>query len=133
MNEKQRHALTLRETDVDNAMRRLSGDESLYGACMRAFLDDSTVEQLNVSIENGSWDEAFTAAHALKGVAGNMGFVPLMHRTGQLIVLIRGGRMQEIPQALEQVNSAYRDVIDGIHQYFTYAEDTTKEKQYENE
>lgn len=133
MNVQQYHALNLRETDTEGVMRRLSGDETLYAACLRAFLDDRTIEQLNVSVESGAWDEAFTAAHALKGVAGNMGFIPLMHNTGKLIVLIRGGRMLEIDQSLEQVNSAYRDIVDGIHQYFAFGAKEQKEMRYEDQ
>ena len=133
MNARQLHALRLRETDVASALQRLGGNETLYDACLRAFLDDQTVAQLNATIRSGSWDEAFTAAHALKGVAGNMGLVPLMHNTGQLIVQIRGGRIHEIPQAMEQVNSSYRDITDGIHQYFAFAAKNDEEKKYESE
>ena len=122
MHARQYHALRLRETDIEGALHRLGGNDALYASCLSAFLDDPTTDQLNVAIESGSWDEAFTAAHALKGVAGNMGFVPLMHSTGQLIVLIRGGRMQDIPPALEKLNSSYRDIIDAIHQFFAYAD-----------
>ena len=127
MNVRQYRALSLRETDVDGTMRRLRGDEALYTMCLDAFLTDPTIEQLNISVENDSWDEAFTAAHALKGVAGNMGFVPLMHNTGQLIVLLRGGRIKELSQSLAQVNSAYRDIVDGIRQYFAFAGENRKE------
>lgn len=80
------------------------------------------MEQLIASVDNCSWDEAFTAAHALKGLAGNLGFVPLMHATGRLVVLIRGGRTNEIKEAMEGVKSCYRDIIDAIRQYISYQE-----------
>ena len=126
MNARQYHVLHLRNTDTEGALHRLGSNDALYEACLYAFLDDPSVDELNVAVEVGSWDEAFTAAHALKGVAGNMGFVPLMHSTGQLIVLIRGGRMLDIAPALEKVNSSYRDIIDAIHQYFAYADITSE-------
>lgn len=126
MTERQRHVLSLRRTDINAALRRFSENEAIYSACMNAFLYDQTVEHLNESIEKGLWDDAFTAAHALKGVAGNMGFIPLMHDTGQLIVLIRGGRTSEIRQALEKVNSSYRDIVDGINQYFVLEGEKSK-------
>jgi HPt (histidine-containing phosphotransfer) domain-containing protein len=128
MNIRQRHALALRETDIDGAIKRLGDSESLYVSCLRGFLDDKTTEELNISVEQCVWDEAFTAAHALKGVAGNMGFVPLMQSVGQLLVLIRGGRLNDINEALEQVNSCYRDITDGIRQFFSYADRTAGEE-----
>ena len=126
MNARQSRALFLRSVDIEGAIRRMCGDEAVYAACLRAFLDDPSVRELNQTILTASWDDAFTAAHALKGVAGNMGFVPLMHNTGQLIVLIRRGQLSDIPRALELVNSAYRDIVDGIRQYFAYADENTK-------
>lgn len=123
MNARQLHALRLRETDTDGAIRRMCDSETIYTACLRAFLEDPSVRQLNQSVAGALWDDAFTAAHALKGVAGNMGFIPLMHNTGQLIVLIRRGQLHDIQASMEQVNSAYRDIIDGIRQYFAYADE----------
>ena len=118
MTEKQLHALSLRETDIPGAMRRFYGDEALYISCLDGFLYDPTLADLNTAVRNQAWDDAFTAAHALKGLAGNMGFVPLMHATGQLVVLIRGGRTREIAESMAQVNSSYRDITDAIRQNF---------------
>ncbi len=122
MNEKQRRALTLRETDLQGVLRRLNGNEQLYISCLGMFLDDSTLTELNTAIRTKSWDDAFTAAHALKGLAGNMGFIPLMHSTGQLVVLIRGGRLREIGDCIAQINSNYRDITDAIRENFTQKE-----------
>lgn len=100
----------------------MCGDEQLYISCLWMFLDDPTMDELNEAIRIKSWDEAFTAAHALKGLAGNMGFVPLMHSTGKLVVLIRGGRLQEIGDCVAQINSNYRDITDAIRTSFTHKE-----------
>lgn len=125
MNIAQLRALTLRQTDVQGAVNRLCGNEELYIMCLREFMDDPTMSELNRAVSGCAWDEAFTAAHALKGLAGNLGFVPLMHSTGQLVVLIRGGRLSEIGDAMLQVNSSYRDIIDAIRANFL---DANKDK-----
>ena len=119
MDDKQQRSLTIRDTDVQGAIKRFCGNEALYISCLQMFLEDTTIEDLKRAIEAQSWDEAFTAAHALKGLAGNMGFVPLMHSTGQLVVLIRGGRVQEINDCVMQINSNYRDITDAIRDNFT--------------
>ncbi len=118
MTDQQLRALLVRDTDVRGALRRLYDDEALYTECLTQFVSDPTWEELNAAVANQAWDEAFTAAHALKGVAGNLGFVPLMHATGQLVVLIRGGRLRELDEGLMQVNSCYRDIIDAIAMNF---------------
>ena len=121
-----RNALFQRETDVSGALRRLYGDEALYIACLSDFLQDPTMDELNAAIKKERWDDAFTAAHALKGLAGNMGFVPLMHSVGQLVVLIRGGRTREISECMLQVNSSYRDITDAIRENFIETETELK-------
>lgn len=128
MNGKQHEALALRETDVDGALHRMNGCGTLYEACLRFFPEDPTMKQLNAAVASCAWDDAFTAAHALKGMAGNMGFIPLMHSTGQLVIQLRGGHMKEIPTAIKLVNSSYRDILDGIYQYFAYADEKGKVK-----
>lgn len=118
MTEKQLKALALRDTDIQGSLERFGGNESLYISCLLMFLKDPTMAQINKSIEEKNWNEAFTAVHALKGLAGNMGFVPLMHSTGKLVVLIRGGKTNDIDECLESVNSNYRNIVDAIQNNF---------------
>lgn len=109
-----RRELELCETDVDGALRRFSGNESLYVSCLGLFLIDPTMKQLNSAVSAKTWDDAFTAAHALKGLAGNMGFIPLFHEVGELVLLIRAGRMDEIQDANRRVNVCYTDIMSAI-------------------
>lgn len=104
------------ETDVDGALRRLAGNEDIYLSCLDCFLQDQTISELNTAINAKMWDEAFTAAHAMKGMAGNMGFVPLFHATGELVVLIRAGRLREVGEANVKVNHCYNAITSAIRQ-----------------
>lgn len=73
MNEKQLHALTLRGTDVQGVQRRFCGNEELYFTCLNKFLNYTTLAELHKAISGKVWDDAFTAAHALKGACGQYG------------------------------------------------------------
>ncbi len=106
--------LTRCETDLEGAMRRFADDEELYVTCLDAFLQDKTMDELDGAISARLWDEAFTAAHALKGLAGNMGFIPLFHATGELVVLIRAGRMGEIAESGRRVRHCFDDITNAI-------------------
>ncbi|MDO5112225.1 MAG: Hpt domain-containing protein [Clostridia bacterium] len=114
MNSELLRRLSLCETDIDGAIRRFSGNEALYISCLNAFLLDPTVQELNEAILAQDWDGAFTAAHALKGLAGNMGFIPLFHATGELVVLIRSGRLMEINESNEQLRNVYNELVTAI-------------------
>lgn len=117
MNRKLIHQLEDQEIDVDGALWRLSGNEALYESLLQAFLKDPTLGQLDVAIRTKDWDDAFTAAHALKGLAGNMGFVPLFHNIGELVVVIRAGRIPEISLFFEKVKCSYDAVVQVIRNH----------------
>lgn len=114
MNVNLRNALIECETDVDEAISRLAGDESLYVRCLAAFVEDQTMIELEESLRNESWDDVFTAAHALKGVAGNMGFIPLFQASAEMVVLIRSGRTDELQLAYQKIKQSYDRIFEAI-------------------
>ena len=114
MNQELLNSLTLNETDISGVMQRFSGDEKLYMALLNSFKDDPTMDELENAIARKEWNEAFTAAHALKGLAGNMGFVPLFHETGELVMFIREGTISEIDISLKRVRNRYDDILNII-------------------
>ncbi|MEG1547612.1 MAG: Hpt domain-containing protein [Clostridia bacterium] len=63
--------------DVDGAMERFLGDETLYKTCFMIFLDDAAFQQLGDALLAMDYKKAFESAHTLKGVAGNMGLTPI--------------------------------------------------------
>lgn len=117
MNEELINHLLINETDVDGALKRLAGDDQLYVRLLRAFVEDKTMSVMEAAIEAKEWDDVFTAAHALKGLAGNMGFVPLFHSIGELVLHIRSGRIAEVDEKQKVVKLYYDDLIAAINQY----------------
>lgn len=110
-------ALLRCETDLKGALNRLSGDEELYIRCLELFLEDQTMAELHHALETQAWDDAFTAAHALKGLAGNMGFIPLFHASAELVVLIRAGRTKELAASYLELDRCYHKIYDTIGHY----------------
>lgn len=111
MDEKFLEELRLREVDVDGALNRLSGDKALYFNILSAFIDEPTMDDLEKAIMLKKWDDAFTAVHALKGLAGNLGMTSLFYSTGELVIRIRGGKLDEIGMSLKKVRSDYDEII----------------------
>ncbi len=109
---------------MSGTRERFGGDESLYVYCLAQFLNDPTLEELRRALQEKEWDDAFTAAHALKGLAGNMGFVPLYHSLGELVVAIRSGRLGEIEPSFRRVEKNYDEITAGIRGNFG---DTTRD------
>lgn len=118
MNAKQQQALAFRDTDINGAVQRCNENEELYVSYLVLFYKDPTMQQLRDAVASGSWDDAFTAAHALKGLAGNLGFIPLMHSVGQLVVMIRSGRVRDAKEQMAQIGICYRSITDAIYENF---------------
>ncbi len=114
MNAEYIEALKKKETDIDGVMLRFSGDTELYAACLNDFLLDQTMIDLENAIDTRSWDDAFTAAHAIKGLAGNMGFIPLFHAAAELVIAIRSNRIEEIGEIYSFVKKCYIDITNVI-------------------
>ena len=59
--------------NYDDACARLMGDEMLARFALK-FLDDESMDKLEVAMAAGDAKGAFMAAHTLKGVSQNLGF-----------------------------------------------------------
>lgn len=117
MNPDLRKDLLFHETDLEGALHRFSGDEELYVKCLNKFLQDKSMQELGDALAEQSWNRAFTAAHALKGLAGNMGFVPLFHASAELVILIRAGRLQEIDASYMNLKQCYYQITTTIRRF----------------
>lgn len=82
---------TLEKTgaDIDGIMERFLGDEALYADCFKAFMQDDNFEALGKALATRNYRQAFECAHALKGVAGNLGLLPLYRIAGDLVDALR--------------------------------------------
>ncbi len=106
------------EIDVEQAVHRFADNEELYLSCLEMFADDPTMIELKQAIDECRWDEAFTAAHAMKGVTGNMGCASLFHTTAEMVIRIRNGQLVGINQVYEEMKHNYDEIVVAIRQYY---------------
>lgn len=77
--------------DMDGAMRRMVGDEELYGVCFAYFMNDPAFSALEEALHEKNYASAFDAVHTLKGVAGNLGLMRIYELTSVMVETLRGG------------------------------------------
>ena len=65
--------------DYHSTMARFMGNEAMYIKFLDMLFKDDNLEKLGEALEKQDYEEAFSAAHTLKGVVGNMGLTPLFH------------------------------------------------------
>ena len=97
---------------------RLQSDELIL-RLMFKFLNDKSYENLCRAVEEEAYEEAFRAAHTLKGVCQNLSFGELGASSGELTELLRNRETVPVDrercmELFGQVCADYRVVIEAI-------------------
>ena len=98
---------------------------SLIKRFITKFLDDDSYSRLCAAMEQENREEAFRAAHTLKGVSANLGFDRLLAWLGELTELLRpaGETLPEGAGALfEAVRGDYAQTVNAIRAYLETAD-----------
>lgn len=99
--------------DYDEVIGRLRS-ERLVQKFVLKFLDDGSYDLLCRALEEGNREEAFRAAHTIKGVCQNLDFTRLYQSSSQLSEALRNGYSPEAPALAEQVTEDYRQTVTAI-------------------
>ena len=75
--------------NVDEGLGRCMGNKEFYLRLVGKCLEDGNYAKLQDSLAAGDWDQAFEAAHALKGVLGNLSITPMYTAIQDLTELLR--------------------------------------------
>lgn len=102
--------------DYDEAMGRLRS-ERLVQKFVLKFLTDGSYDLLNSSFAAENWDEAFRAAHTIKGVCQNLSFTTLGESSSALCESLRGGYTPEAGDLVETVRKDYQQTVDAIRTF----------------
>lgn len=100
--------------DYTDVLRRLGKEERI-----RRFLarlpEDESFPNLCRALEEGDGEEAFRAAHSLKGISMNLGLGALCRSTSALTEELRKGEVLPLSSPLmKQVEKDYRETIRAI-------------------
>ncbi len=75
--------------DTDEGLARCFGNEGLYLKLGNMICQEGNCEKLRSALDNGDLDTAFEAAHALKGVLGNLSLTPMYNKSVEITELLR--------------------------------------------
>lgn len=100
--------------NVDSAMARFLNNAALMEKFLRRFPSDPNYSLLCQAMAQGDTDAAFTAAHTLKGVAGNLSLDRLFAATSTVVESLRGKDLAMAEQQMPPLHQAYREVIEAL-------------------
>ncbi|WP_443596902.1 Hpt domain-containing protein [Agathobacter sp.] len=100
-------------SDYEGVIGRI-GSEGLVKRFALKFLDDPSYLNLEKAIQEQNAEEAFRAAHTLKGVCLNLGFDRLYKVSEELTEKLRGRELDRYEALYENVQKEYNNTIDAI-------------------
>ena len=75
--------------DVESGLKRCVNNEALFLRLVAMVPGNDSFNKLYTSIENKSFDEAFTAAHSLKGILSNLSINNMLKPVQEITELLR--------------------------------------------
>jgi len=102
--------------DYKEVRVRLPSDKFIQKFVLK-FLDDKSYELLVTSLEQGNGEEAFRAAHTIKGMCQNLGFTTLLESSSRLTEALRGGLSPEAVPLAGQVKLDYEMTVSAIRSF----------------
>ena len=90
--------------NVDEGLQRCMNNESFYLRLVPMAVRDQGFERLDSALNSGDLDAAFEAAHALKGVLGNLSLSPLYEKISEITEHLRGREDIDYTPALAEIN-----------------------------
>lgn len=96
--------------DTEVGLARFAGDEGLYERCFYMLIDDENFAALQEAVAAKKYDEAFSAAHALKGVVGNLELAPLYEAISVAVESLRASKLDNIEAEVAKVAEEYERI-----------------------
>lgn len=104
------------EGDYQEVLGRLYSD-ALVQRFVGKFLSDQSFQLLESTLKAGNYDEAFRAAHTLKGVTQNLSFTKLYQSSHDITEALRTKNYDLALALFPRVEADYTQTADAIRAY----------------
>ncbi len=101
--------------NYNDAIGRLRSERLLQKFVLK-FLDDGSYDLLCKSLESGNMEEAFRAAHTIKGMCQNLSFSVLAESSSALTEVLRAGQT-DTDALFAKVKEDYESTVNAIRAY----------------
>ena len=97
--------------NVDEGLQRCLNNQDFYLRMVNMGLRDGMFDTLEKSLKAGDLDTAFEAAHALKGVMGNLAITPVLNVVSEMTELLRARTDTDYSEMLQKVLDGRADLL----------------------
>lgn len=99
--------------DIERVMERFMGNEALYIKFLKRFAEeDKSFQKMQEHLRKEEYEEAFKAAHTLKGLLANLGLETIMHSVIPITEKLRAGSLENLQELMEQAEREYESIVE---------------------
>ncbi len=91
--------------NVEEGLSRCINNEALYLRLVGTVTDEKSFDKLHEALAANNLDEAFEAAHALKGVLGNLALTPIYDKVVEITELLRARTDMDYSSLEAEINA----------------------------
>lgn len=103
-------------SDYEDVLRRFLSEQMIRKYVLK-FSDDGNYDVLCHAMEEGLQEEAFRAAHTIKGMCLNLGFTKLGESSSLMTECLRSGDMDGARALSDRVREDYECTIEAIRTF----------------
>ena len=89
--------------DTKEGLTRCMNNQKFYFRMISMGLSNDSFEKLGKALEENNLDEAFEAAHALKGVLGNLALTPIYKPLSEMTEMLRAKKTADYTAMYEPI------------------------------
>lgn len=102
--------------DYESVLGRLISERLVQKFAVK-FLDDKSFDILKESLESGNYEEAFRAAHTLKGICQNLSFSKLLESSSSLTEALRNKEYGKTDELFSKTQADYIKTVTAINAF----------------
>ena len=112
--------------DIKECYKEMGGDYediffrlkniSLITKIVKKFNDDQSFNELEKALNEKNVEEAFRAAHTLKGICLNLSFKQLKDDTVEITEILRAGSFEGTDELFKKIKEEYKKTVETIKQ-----------------
>lgn len=100
--------------EIEDTLDRLMGDEDMYMEYLQKIPQNENIVNLRKAVDEKNYEQALHEIHTLKGVALNLGLLPLADVCMDMLLDFRAGENEKAAGQIDAVEKCFKEVSDII-------------------
>lgn len=100
--------------EIESALERFMNNDAMLEKFLKKFLDDKNFEKLVNAMQEKEFEDAFEAAHTLKGVCGNLSLDIFCKSVCTMVEYLRSNQYDEACAYMPELTREYENAIEKV-------------------